>query len=58
MQRLVGRLASGLSLAKVATLVTSITAVLGLIFLLILLKNPHDFLPFLGLVRWRMSHSL
>jgi hypothetical protein len=24
----------------------------------ILLKNPHDFLPFLGLGRWRMSHSL
>jgi putative tryptophan/tyrosine transport system substrate-binding protein len=24
----------------------------------ILLKNPHDFLLFLGLGRWRMSHSL
>jgi len=21
-------------------------------------ENPHDFLPFLGLGRWRMSHSL
>ncbi len=30
----------------------------GRMVFMILLKNPHDFLVFLGLGRWRMSHSL
>ena len=31
---------------------------LGSDMIFILLKNPHDFLLFLGLGHWRMSHSL